>query len=141
MRVCTCVLGVVLGWLFLNNLLNCYISISAMNNEVVLTLPGYCIFWFYSCSIFFFYWLQVLALTLQILQPGSYSLLYTTGPITFHKLSHGFLGIVSVLHAIQYHKSRTPVVEQINLEGPVQLIQLSVAVTDSCREQKESNGV
>lgn len=43
---------------------------------------------------------------------------------------------------IQYHKSRTQLVEQINLEEePVELIQLSVSVTDSCREQKESNGV
>lgn len=71
------------SWLFLNNLLNCYISISAMNKEVVLTLTGYFVFWLYSFSIFF-YWLQVSVLTLQILQPGSCSLLYTTGPITFH---------------------------------------------------------
>lgn len=105
MRVCTRVLGVVLGWLFLNNQLNCYISVSAVNNEVVLTLTGYCVFWLYSFSIF--YWFQVLALTLQILQPGSCSLLYTTGPITFHKLPHGFLGIVLVLHVIEHHKSRT----------------------------------
>lgn len=43
---------------------------------------------------------------------------------------------------IQYHKTRTQLVEQINLEEePVELIQLSVFVTDSCREQKESNGV
>lgn len=109
-----------------------------MNNEVVLTLTGYCVFWLYS----FPNWLQGSALTLKILQPGSCSLLHTTGPITFHKLSHGLLGIISVLHVIQYHKPRTQPVEQITLEEePVQLIQLSVAVTDPCREQKEINGI
>lgn len=93
MRVCTCVLGVVLGWLFLNNLLNCYISISAMNNEVVLTLSGYFVFWLYSFSIF----LLVTGFGSDTAnQPGSYSLLYTMGPITFHKLPHGFLGIPAV---------------------------------------------
>lgn len=90
----------------------------------------------------FLNWLQVSALTLKILQPGSCILLHTTGSITFHKLSHGLLGIISVLHVIQYHKPRTQPVEQVTLEEePVQLIQLSVAVTDPCREQKEINGI
>lgn len=40
------------SWLFLNNLLNSYIYMSAMNNEVVLTLTGYFVFWLYSFSIF-----------------------------------------------------------------------------------------
>lgn len=38
------------SWLFLNNLLSCYIS--AVNNEVVLTLTGYFVFWLHSFSIF-----------------------------------------------------------------------------------------
>lgn len=40
------------SWLFLNNLLNCCIYMSAMNNEVVLTLTGYFVFWLYSFSTF-----------------------------------------------------------------------------------------
>lgn len=96
MRVCTCVLGVVLGWLFLNNLHNCYISISVMKNEVVLTLTGYHVFWLHSFSIF----LLVTGFSSDTANSSARQLvyLYTTGPITFHKLQHGILGIVSALH-------------------------------------------
>lgn len=52
MRVC--VLGVVLGFFFKQPThLDCYIFISAMNNEVVLTLTDYYVFWLYAFSVFF----------------------------------------------------------------------------------------
>lgn len=60
---------------FLNNLLGCQIFIAAKNNEEVLALTGQDVFWSYSFSGFF-QWLQILALMLQILCPGSWSIVY-----------------------------------------------------------------